>query len=628
MDVTNPGLVNVADQVVGNPSTAVQSLAIPEDSDALIPVADEGYPRAEDATATRDGGNSKGPTPSSTNTIQQPPASPSQSRGQIPGVAPLFLPFPQESLINTVNQQQASQSQAQAPEFTVVGPSRTVQTNQDADTQRDYAITSVRDADTGGPVVVPSAPLSGPFSSIQDTGGPTVTVVSHSPVSGLSNNDIVSLAGAPPAYDGSHQISNVLSLSGTFAAAAASISGTKTTLGSATPLPAGLSSAKAVSVAGAPYSGDHLLSDMVNLSGTFVAAGATTPPGPQIIISSPSAAGLADGQLVNLPGTYLWKPVSNVTNLSGSFVSAADSIVNPGVTTTLTSLGSLPASLQDGQRVIITGSAHYDNAPGTSWVISSVDLIAGTFDISTAFTADDSGNWAVHTFQITAGLGATSGSWTAYTFDIDVAPGITATGTWTVYTFEMSATYSATEAGTWTKVPASPGYATTRYRLYIAPQNLNSFGLSMAGRNIVFDDVVLPLTVANNGATRIITFFGQDYIVVNKDNLNDPAVPSLATPQAGDSFTLYVQRQGSEAFSDSLGTATDVTILPPPISPPPINVPDTREPNFPSEGPISISTGPQPGKPIITGGVQVPTATTVNVADQATSIGLPTNVYV
>ena len=35
MDVTNPGLVNVADQVVGNPSTAVQSLAIPEDSNPL-----------------------------------------------------------------------------------------------------------------------------------------------------------------------------------------------------------------------------------------------------------------------------------------------------------------------------------------------------------------------------------------------------------------------------------------------------------------------------------------------------------------------------------------------------------------------------------------------------------------
>ncbi len=30
----------------------------------------------------------------------------------------------------------------------------------------------------------------------------------------------------------------------------------------------------------------------------------------------------------------------------------------------------------------------------------------------------------------------------------------------------------------------------------------------------------------------------------------------------------------------------------------------------------------------LAGGVQVPTATNVNVADQATSVGLPTNVYV
>ena len=60
MDVTNPGLVNVADQAYGNPSTAVQSLAIPEDSDVLTPVADEGYPPAKEVAAT---GNSAGPTP-------------------------------------------------------------------------------------------------------------------------------------------------------------------------------------------------------------------------------------------------------------------------------------------------------------------------------------------------------------------------------------------------------------------------------------------------------------------------------------------------------------------------------------------------------------------------------------
>jgi hypothetical protein len=622
MDITNPGLVNVADQSCGNPSTAVQSLAIPIDSDALVPVADEGHPRADDVTSTKDGGGSKGPTPADAIVIQQPPASPSQSLGQIPGVAPLFLPFPQISLVNTVDGQQSSQSQAQAPEFTVMGPSRSVQTNQDEDTLRDYTITGVRDADTGGPVVVPSPPPAGSFGSVQDTGGSTVTVVSPAPLAGLAAGDAVSLAGAPPTYDGIHQISNVLSLSGTFGAAAASISGTKTTLGSTTPLPAGLASAKAVSIAGAPYTGDHLLSDVVNSSGTFIAAGSTTPPGPQIIISSPSPTGLSDGQLVNLPGTYLWRTVSDVTDLSGSFVSAADSIVNPGVTTTLTSLGSLPATLQDGQRVIITGSAHYNNAPGTAWVISNVNLIAGTFDISTAFAGNDSGNWSVHTFQITAAPGAASGTWTAYTFDIDVAPGITSSGAWTVYTFEISAAYSGSESGTWTK-SLPPGYTTSRYRLYVSPQDLLSSGLSLAGRPIVFDDVVLPQTAANNGAARTVEYFGSGYIIVSRDNPADPLVPSLATPQAGDSFTLHIQRQGSETFNESLGSVSDVTILPPPI-----NVPPAPVPSFASEGPIGVSTGPQPGKPIITGGVQAPTAITVNVADQATSVGLPANVYI
>ena len=75
MDVTNPGLVNVADQAYGNPSTAVQSLAIPEDSDVLTPVADEGYPRAEDVTATKDGGGSRvrPPLPRTPSTNPPPP---------------------------------------------------------------------------------------------------------------------------------------------------------------------------------------------------------------------------------------------------------------------------------------------------------------------------------------------------------------------------------------------------------------------------------------------------------------------------------------------------------------------------------------------------------------------------
>jgi hypothetical protein len=41
-----------------------------------------------------------------------------------------------------------------------------------------------------------------------------------------------------------------------------------------------------------------------------------------------------------------------------------------------------------------------------------------------------------------------------------------------------------------------------------------------------------------------------------------------------------------------------------------------------------VSVGPQPNQPIITSGVQVPTAINVNVADQATSVGTPKNVYV
>ena len=628
MDVTNPGLVNVANQAYGNPSTAVSSLAVPEDNDVLVPVANQGTPRAEDVTAV---GGSTGPTPTSGNVIQQPPASPSQSRGEIPGVAPQFLPFPQNNIVNTVAQQDIPQSET--AEFSVAAGT-VIQTNQNTAVQRDYVVTKVLDADTGLPPVIPAPSAHGNFSAVQNTGGSTVTFVSPTPLTGsaaLSSGEVVTIAGipSPPGspYDGIQQVSNVLSLGGPFAAAAASISGTKTTLGSTTPLPAGLSSAKVASITGAPYTGIHNISNIVSLPpGTFIAAGPTTPPGSQIIISSPTPTSLSNGQLINLPGTYNWRPVSNVLNFGGSFISAADSLVNPGVTTTLTASGSLPASLQNGQQVSITTGSGSGLYVGT-WTVSNVDLIDGTFDISTPFIGTDSGNWSVYTFQITASLAATTGTWTAYTFDIDVVPGVTTSGSWAVYTFEITATYAGTAAGTWIAVTAPPT-PTTRLKLYVTPVDLQSFGISLLGRILTFDNTTV--TVADRKATRPITYFGQNYVIISVNEPDDPFAPVLTYPQVGDTFFIYVQRQNSEVFTDTAAPSQNVDVFPPgggtPAQPPAPNpfVPQEQM----SIGTVDVSVGPQPNQPIITSGVQVPTSITVNVADQATSVGLPKNIYV
>jgi hypothetical protein len=315
MDVTNPGLVNVADQAIGNPSTTVQSLAIPEDSDILVPVADEGYPIARNFTDTGDGHGSRVPTPTESYVDGQRQPAVSQSRGQIPGVAPLFLPFPQDMVANTVIQQTVVQSGT--PEYTVAGPRTSIQTNQGEDTKRPYVVSSVLDADTVG---VPSA-------------------------------------------------------------------------------------------------------------------------------------------------------------------------------------------------------------------------------------------------------------------------------------------------------------TTLRYRLGVTVPDLQSFGISLLGRPLVFNEDTL--TPGDAGATRRVSYFRADSITVDRQDPADHQVPILVEPHPGDSFYLFIQRQGSETFSELTGITTDVTISPAPA----INIPNPPQGNL-YQGTIDISTGPQPETPVPTGGIRVPTAINVNVSDQATSVGLPINVYI
>jgi hypothetical protein len=173
---------------------------------------------------------------------------------------------------------------------------------------------------------------------------------------------------------------------------------------------------------------------------------------------------------------------------------------------------------------------------------------------------------------------------------------------------------------------------TTRLLLVVSPPALTSYPISILGRQIVFADDTL--TGPEAGAVRIITGYSTNYIVVDNNNPADPNVPLLimplplppgafVAPQPGDTFLLDVQRQGAQDISQTGPAAINVVILPPP----PTFIPNPGQ-ALDNEGTIDVSTGPQPGKPIITSGTQVPTAINVNVADQATSVGLPTNVFV
>jgi len=166
----------------------------------------------------------------------------------------------------------------------------------------------------------------------------------------------------------------------------------------------------------------------------------------------------------------------------------------------------------------------------------------------------------------------------------------------------------------------APTPTTTRYLLVVGPPALTSYPISIQGREIVFADDTL--TVADQGAVRVIQGYSTNYLTIAKEDPED-SVTELADPQVGDTFTLDVDRQGAQDVNHVGGPPTDVTIFPAPLP----FLPNPGQSSAPFVD-ANASTGVQPNKPIITSGVSVPTAVTVEVADQATSVGLPVNVNV
>jgi hypothetical protein len=621
MDVTNPGLVNVADQSVGNPSLvpAGSTLAVPKQDDELEPVADDGFPVGEEVSQALDAATATFPTPTEVVVGDEAPATLPQDFSQVPGTAPTFAPTPQVNLVDTVAQQQVP---GVGTTEVIVGPNSNIQTNQNPESERHYVVTTVLDADTGGPVVDPAVPVTGTFSATFDGGGGTITIVSPSPFPpSIVDGVVVSVAstsGAP--INENAPVSSVTSLSGTVSAVSPSTGG-KVTVSSPTALPAGLVDGRPVTLSTAvpAYDGARVVSGVTNTSGTFSKV-ATASGGTKISVVSPTTipTALQPGKFATMAGgTYsgVFKVDSLGTAQGGSFDTAADNGVGG---TTFHSTTALPAELAVGQSVTVAGAVY----AGT-YAVTNVNSGADTFDLAVAFSATDAGTWVQsgnYTFVLDVAFSTTdSGTWHCYTFDVTATYSTTATGTWSSYTFKVPGTFTTTSAGNWTYIPVTN--ITTRYRLGVNPADLTSFGISILGRELVFDDDTV--TVADRGASRLVAYYGAGYVVVNRSDPDDDTVPVMVAPQAGDAFTLYVQREGSEVFTDLSGQTTDVTIAPPP----PVFVPDPAQGQA-SLGTVDVTVGPQPGEVVLTSGVLVPTARNVNVADQATSVGLPKNVFI
>jgi hypothetical protein len=619
MDVTNPGLVNVADQVVGDPSLAADSLSVPRQDDSLVNVAGEGHPRGQDVSQALDAGATTSPTPAEVAVGAEPPAALPQDFGQVPATAPTFAPTPQVNLVDTVALQQVPGVDVTE---VVVGPDSNIQTNRNAQSERRYVVLSVVDADTGGPVVDPAVPLAATFDGIFDAGSGDLLVLAPlafppAIVDGVVVN-VKSSAGAP--YDLNAAVSAVTSLAGTVSAVSPSTGG-KVTVSSPTVLPAGIVDTRPVTLAtGVPaYDGARVVSGVTSAAGTFAKV-ATSGGGTKILVVSPTTvpAALVPGKFATLAGGVYagaFKVDSLGAAQGGNYDAAADNMAGG---TTLHSTTALPPELAVGQSVTVAGGVY----AGT-YAVTNVDSGAHTFDLGVAFAGTDVGTWVQagnYAFVlVVAYAGDDSGTWTCYTFDVVAAYSGGATGTWTSCSFIVPGTYGGAATGRWTFTPVTA--FTTRYRIYVAPADLLTLGVSMLGRDLVFE--AGTATAADRGASRVVDYYGAGYVVVRRSDPDDDLVPVMVVPHFGDAFDLFVQREGSEVFTDLRGEATDVVVAPPP----PAFVPGDS-PSFPSQGTVDVTVGPQPGAPVPTSGVQVPTARNVNVADQATVVGLPRDVFV
>ncbi len=171
-------------------------------------------------------------------------------------------------------------------------------------------------------------------------------------------------------------------------------------------------------------------------------------------------------------------------------------------------------------------------------------------------------------------------------------------------------------------LPAPAGATTTRFMVVVAtPPLLTSFPVSLLGRQIVFADDSLTPTV--RGAARIITSYGGNYVVIDRDDESEGngGVASMGIPVAGDVFRATVGREGSEDVVTTGPAPANVVVAPPP----PTFAADPAQ-ALSNQGDVFVDQPPT--GPIVPSGQGVPTATDHYPADQSNlGPGLPANVF-
>jgi hypothetical protein len=620
MDVNNPGLVDVASQVPGNPSTKVDATSVPENNNVLTDVADSAQTRP-----TNDVGSTTFPIPSEVVVGEQVHVLPSLALGQqtseVPNVVVADAVLGQGSwqLIDPADPN-SGRKWVPVSEFVVAGPGASLQTNTTDATEVTETITAVRDADTEQPLPPLGIALNGYFASVVTLGGTQITLCSPTslPAGFVDGLSVQITNSTVPAYNGTYIISGVAAPTGTFTSAV-NKGGGLVTFCSPIALPAAFADGYTVVISGssvAAYDGARTISNVASISGSVASI---VDPGiaNTIRCNSPVAlpATLVAGYTVLLSGSSVpaydgTRLVSAVSHLTGTFTSLADL---GGMKIRFTSPIPLPATLVNGCTVVISGST----APGIDGTHVISGVTANTFDIDGFWTATGTGNFDVYMFDLNvAYAGTATSNFSAFTFDMTVAFSATATGAFAAHTFDVTVPFSASATGNWATLAVA-----TRFRIYVNPATLTSYPISLLGREILFDGNITP---ANEGASRLITGYGANFVVVDRNDPSDTSVPILSNPQIGDTFTIDTEREGSEEFSRVFEAPAEVTIFPDP----PAFVPNVV-PNFMLTDSF-VSTGVQPNDPndVLTSGTRVPAAIDVKVSDQATTVGLPKDVFV
>ena len=212
----------------------------------------------------------------------------------------------------------------------MIGVDETFQSNQTDATRREYTVTSVRDADTGGPIVVPGPPVVGNFVGIYQDGS-SLVVLSAVPFDPhIVDGIIVLLASANPAYNFPQTVADIQAVGPGFLgfASKGNPSGAIVTFSSDSQFPAGFVAGLPIVITNSTitaYNGPNVVQNLNNLAGSFdeidsAGAGHITV----VSHSTPLPAGLVAGKLVSLLGPYNAagpQPASNVINDSDTIAS-------------------------------------------------------------------------------------------------------------------------------------------------------------------------------------------------------------------------------------------------------------------------------------------------------------------